>query len=684
MQRVEIKAAASRYDARRDDTASKVVVGADELQRFGDTSVLDAFKRVPGITVDAGQVKMHGLGSGYTQILLNGERAPAGFTLDSLSPDMIEKIEILRAASAEYSTQSIAGTINIILKKTVKAAEREWKIGAADSRQSFSPSTTLLLSDRLDKFSYSVVGNVFRYQYERSTPSVESGTDAQGKANLLRDTSQLDTGRSEGVNLTPRLNWTLENGDTLSSQSYMGVSQAGGSGNTDVATPLGAALDYDRVDSGFTSHSAYLHSDLNLVHKMEEGAKLDVKVGVNGSRNANDSRQLGASAEVLSLDRAIAADTAEKSLTSTGKYSTPLGDDHTLALGWEGGYTRRDDGRIQRDTPLPGNVPADSDGGYKAGVGRLAFFGQDEWNLGPLWSMYAGLRWEGVSTHSDGASFGGVRNRASVWSPVLQSLWKLPNKQDQVRLALTRTFKAPTLSSLTPRLIASTNNTQSAPDVQGNPNLKPELATGLDTSFDHYLNKDGALLSASASMRRIDNYTRQGLFFEDGRWLATPVNEGSATTGSVELEAKLPLKTLVDAAPAVDLHASVSRNWSQVDSVPGPDNRLDGQVPLSAVLGLDYKTPGGALRTGASFSFRNGGALRISETQGAYTAPRRDLDMYALWKIDPTYQLRLALNNLLGQDYASETSYTDASGTLLRNAIYPSSVQARATLEVKF
>jgi hypothetical protein len=58
--------------------------------------------------------------------------------------------------------------------------------------------------------------------------------------------------------------------------------------------------------------------------------------------------------------------------------------------------------------------------------------------------------------------------------------------------------------------------------------------------------------------------------------------------------------------------------------------------------------------------------------------------MYALWKIDPTYQLRLALNNLLGQDYASETSYTDASGTLLRNAIYPSSVQARATLEVKF
>ena len=153
MQRVEVKATASRYDARRDDTASKIVVGSEDLQRYGDTSVLDAFKRVPGITVDGGQVKMRGLGSGYTQILINGERAPAGFTLDSLSPDMIEKIEILRAASAEYSTQSIAGTINIILKKTVRVAQRDLKVSVADSGQSFTPSTTLLLADRDDGFA---------------------------------------------------------------------------------------------------------------------------------------------------------------------------------------------------------------------------------------------------------------------------------------------------------------------------------------------------------------------------------------------------------------------------------------------------------------------------------------------------------------------------------------------------
>jgi outer membrane receptor for ferrienterochelin and colicin len=95
----------SEYDPRRDDTATKIVVTQEEIARYGDTSVVDVLKRVPGITVSSpngrgGQTRMRGLGAGYTQILINGERAPGGFTIDSLSPDVIERIEVLRAASA--------------------------------------------------------------------------------------------------------------------------------------------------------------------------------------------------------------------------------------------------------------------------------------------------------------------------------------------------------------------------------------------------------------------------------------------------------------------------------------------------------------------------------------------------------------------------------------------------------
>lgn len=118
------RASADAYDPRRDDTASKIVVTREEIVKYGDTSVLDVLKRVPGVTVTGangrgGEVRMRGLGSGYTQILINGERTPAGFTIDSLSPDVIERIEVLRTATAEFSTQSIAGTINIVLKKAI-------------------------------------------------------------------------------------------------------------------------------------------------------------------------------------------------------------------------------------------------------------------------------------------------------------------------------------------------------------------------------------------------------------------------------------------------------------------------------------------------------------------------------------------------------------------------------------
>ena len=78
-------------------------------------------KRLPGVTIQGrpgrgGAIRLRGLGSGYTQILLDGERVPPGFSLDSLTPDQIERIEILRAPTAETGARAIAGTINIITR----------------------------------------------------------------------------------------------------------------------------------------------------------------------------------------------------------------------------------------------------------------------------------------------------------------------------------------------------------------------------------------------------------------------------------------------------------------------------------------------------------------------------------------------------------------------------------------
>ena len=76
---------------------------------------------------------MRGLGAGYTQILLNGDPVAPGFSIDSIDPALIERVEILRNTTAEFSAQAVAGSINIILKKTAGSAKKEFKAAIAHS-----------------------------------------------------------------------------------------------------------------------------------------------------------------------------------------------------------------------------------------------------------------------------------------------------------------------------------------------------------------------------------------------------------------------------------------------------------------------------------------------------------------------------------------------------------------------
>ena len=133
VQKVEISAPSSA-EQRRNDTAGRLSVTREDIARFGDVNVSSLLKRQSGISVVNGEVRMRGLGSGYTQILIDGEPAPAGFTIDSLAPSMIERIDVMRNGSAEFGTQAIAGSINIIMRKNRGKAQRDLTLGAGAAR----------------------------------------------------------------------------------------------------------------------------------------------------------------------------------------------------------------------------------------------------------------------------------------------------------------------------------------------------------------------------------------------------------------------------------------------------------------------------------------------------------------------------------------------------------------------
>jgi outer membrane receptor protein involved in Fe transport len=342
------------------------------------------------------------------------------------------------------------------------------------------------------------------------------------------------------------------------------------------------------------------------------------------------------------------------------KFARGLFDGHSLVTGVDASRQKNEDTRDRRDRQddAPEIHVVES---FEPEVTRLAAFVQDEWNIDTQWSVYLGGRWEGVRTDSASSTLAETTSRSHVLSPVAQTLYKFPGTSGrQVRLAFTRTYKAPTVDQLTARRYLSALNTRFSPDSSGNPGLTPELANGIDVAFEQFW-ADGAMVSVSGTQRLISDYIRTRLDQDpDGRWIVRPLNDGDARVRSLEAEIKLPLRMLSGAANGFDMRASVTRNWSEVSAVPGPDNRLDAQTPLSATLGLDYRRD--RLSFGASMAYQQGGWVRVSDAQTRLQQTRRDVDAYAAWRLDAHLQLRFTLNNILGIDTTSESFYEDAGG----------------------
>jgi outer membrane receptor protein involved in Fe transport len=685
---VEVKGAASDYDPRRDDTASKTVMNAEEIRKYGDDNIYDVLKRAPGVTVTGKTLRMRGLGAGYTQILVNGDRPPPGFNMDSLSPDQIERIEIIRAASAEFSMQAIAGTINIVLKKVTSKAQHDLRLGGWNAPDNHSGTASGTWADKTGKLSWFLSGFLYGGHNEHESTGSASLTLPSGEVTQSRLSGSEGGGSYRGIVLFPRLSWKLDEGEELNLSGAVQSSRNGWDGRSYNDNLIGSFANPDYVDTVYRSPNsqAMVQGELGWIAKIA-GGKLDLKVSAERSRRGEDQfNEMFTEGRAQRLLRDWVSVTRAHRASLRGKYTRSLFDGHSLSTGLETSVEESEQTRDRHDQ-LDQEAPTRIVETFAPKVTRFAGYAQDEWSIDKQLSIYLGARWEGVQTDSDAA--GGpdgafsTSSRNHVLSPVAQTLYKFPGGSGrQLRVALTRTYKAPTVDQLTARRYESAVNTRFAPDSGGNPNLRPELANGIDITYEHFLSM-GAMFSASVSRRAITDYIRTTLDVDaGGRWVYRPINDGDALVRTLQLEAKAPGKALGEAFKNLDLRASFSRNWSHVTSVPGPGNRLDAQTPMSATLGADYRN--GDLTMGTSLSWQKGGWVRISEAQSQFQQSRRDLDAYLLVKFNPRYQLRVSANNLLGQDSPSDRIYRDAAGTSRETGFTAGYARVGVSLEMKF
>jgi outer membrane receptor for ferrienterochelin and colicins len=693
LDRVEVSGGPTANSRRRNSTASKIVIEREDLDRYGDTVLGDVLRRLPGVTIGGrpgrgGDIRMRGLGAGFTQILVDGERAPAGFAVEDLPPDQVERIEIYRAPTAETGARAIAGTINIILREPLVKANHELRFTLGRDRG--EPQADFSWTRNLkwggaggDEFvgALSVNGGL-----HRRFNNIDSHNRVVDKdtGEVLNETVQQGSsvGNNSNLNGNARLRWKLSDTLSLNLAPFFALSRNEGSSRNN-------AVGFTRFRDVHGESDGRMHNlrlNLSANYRPAVGETWDFRVGRGGFNSRSDSQRreslkdIGIDYQRIQDDRNV----TDEDQTSLGaKWSLKTAREHQ----WVSGLEHEQSQRSQlRRTLIDG---AESAALQKFGdtLGsrsrRFAGYTQDEWSPSKIWSVYAGIRYERIETRADAAGLlPETRNVSQVISPLFHLLWK-PEAfpKDQLRLSLTRSYRSPNLNDLIARPTLNTTypsgpNLPTYADRAGNPGLKPELATGVDLSLEHWL-PTGGIVSGSAFVRDIKSLIRSRIDLETvpwdttaQRWVSRPRNMEGARTMGLEFEVKARLDEVWEEAPpewqALLLRFNVAVFDSQVKGIPGANARLDQQPRGSLNFGLDHRWKALGQNFGSGFNFNYVPATRVQQTENLRReeTARRQFDAYLSWasgSVRDGINWRLSLANLLPRDaqVMSEATYVD-------------------------
>ena len=675
MEEVEVRAQRlNDLEQRRYANSVKTVVGRDEIQKYGDTSLEDVLRRQPGVSISAGggSPRLRGMQEAYTQILIDGQPAGRGFTVDSIAPDQVERIEILRAATAETGAQAVAGSVNIVTREGLARGRRDLGAGVSlgeGDLQGFRVGLTQQGGwvGEESMVSLTVFGQTQRNAVDQSLAFLPVATSG------VR-TGQTSTVRSQsdrlGFSLRGQTSKSLTDAGSLSIRPLLFAVQGETRSHTESAPwqgedLLGFASPFSAEDA--TQTSDYTFGRIVFLHKWPLLPHLLLETSLTPSVYVLQRRTYSIAQRIdvmnSSQRRDTDSETDEQSLLASVKMKRFTdADEQTLGLEIE--TARQEESESAR---IDGRSTETGWGGHiDQRRTRWAVYGQWDVNSKGPWAMLAGLRHEEIQTLLK--TFGGLRrdeNRSAQSSPSMTLVYRPTDAQNLLyRWSLSHTYKPARSSDLlsSPRISSrypvGQSNTLESPDFVGNTRLQPEQSWGLDFSFENSPTAN-SLLSAGLFWKRIEDLQRRitqserVVWSTAERWVSRPRNLGEADLMGLEFEARGPAKMWaqwlgpwVASQPGVELRASWSRYWSQVHDLPGPDNRLPGQPLWEAKLGMDARPAKSAFRFGTSLSFTKTGRYQTEPQAWADDGDRLSLEAYGVYSLDPRRRLRLSLQDI--------------------------------------
>jgi outer membrane receptor protein involved in Fe transport len=647
------------YRDRTPDIAPTLTYGQDYFQRFEPATAGDMVKRVPSATfvsdiLEFDAVQLRGLAPAYTQVLVNGKQVPGGaddrsFWLDRIPAEMVERVEVLRSASANRSGDAMAGAINVVLRDAykfdgsyIRAGLTRYDDGKVQPTVGLVSSTEalggrILVSLNLqDRYNPKVKrsdrydapgGDLVSYEDQSDTRNGRdySGTLSYGTqlgaGQLKLDGFAVKTDRKQKE---VSFETEFDDGDTVSNRVP---------GLTEVKqTNWGIGVDYRFPTIEGTTTVSLSHArfkDRSVESEESYSYVGDEWDSSEGERTGFDSHDKDTGLK-LAHRRDIGKVEMEFGLDLRNKHRLTRYTEYEWEAAAEG-----DPVQYELDGVISSTIKEKRSDPYVMFSGRS---GALAWE--------AGLRYETTKVNVTSES-GSFASRYKTALPSLHLKYEL-DESNRLTLSLARTVRRPAFNELIPELLDGEFGDN---DYIGNPGLKPETAAGIDFGFERRLGKRG-VMGVNVFYRKVKDLielVNTGAPSEEAdpddpdSFVYTSRNVGNGKVWGLELDLSTPLTAL--GMPDTGVFLNYSWLGSKVSDFMGT-RRFNNQARSLYNIGFIQNLPSWGGSFGASYRKQGEARSRVLAEE-VITTYGGDLEVFVEKRVGKSFSVRLSAANLL-------------------------------------
>jgi hypothetical protein len=287
---------------------------------------------------------------------------------------------------------------------------------------------------------------------------------------------------------------------------------------------------------------------------------------------------------------------------------------------------------------------------------RYALYAEGSWRFTDRQTITLGARQEWLNRS------GLVDYQDQHLSPVLAYRFDL-TEQWSIQTNLSQAFNSPKTDRLIPNVTVSTDSDAGSlnnPDRGGNPDLKPEKKSAVESTLAYDSANGG--MSLTAYHREIKDYIEKVIALEGSRYVERPQNQNQATTYGVELSGRYALKQ-TDAGHSFMLNGQISTIRAKVEDEQYNERLVSDVAPYNASAGLSYNFKPWQLSTSINVSYTPEFTRGLDgQPYDRTTNQRFGLDLSATKRFTGGWAASLNLNNLLSTDYKERlTNQSDGS-----------------------